>query len=93
METSDCATFFVSQNGYKNYFDNPEHLLNSSYVKSIMTDLSLIFMQLLLVSQNGYSQTFWQPWKIIKHFPGKEYYDRFECDIYAITALYHKMVT
>ena len=38
----------------KNYFDNPEHLLNSSYVKSIMTDLSLIFMQLLLVSQNGY---------------------------------------
>ena len=42
----------------KNYFDNPEHLLNSSYVKSIMTDLSLTFMQLLLVSQNGYSQTF-----------------------------------
>ena len=32
----------------KNYFDNPEHLLNSSYVKSIMTDLSVIFMQLLL---------------------------------------------
>ena len=77
----------------KNYFDNPEHLLNSSYVKSIMTDLSLIFMQLLLVSQNDYSQTFWQPWTLIKHFPGKEYYDRFECDIYAITTLYHKMVT
>ena len=42
----------------KNCFDNPEQLLNSFYVKSIMTDLSLIFMQLLLVSQNGYSQTF-----------------------------------
>ena len=37
------------------------------------------------------TQTFWQPWTLIKHFPGKEYYDRFEFDIYAITALYHKI--
>ena len=29
-------------------FDNPEHLLNISLAKSIMTDLSVIFMQLLL---------------------------------------------
>lgn len=29
-------------------FDNPEHLLNISLAKSIMTDLGVIFMQLLL---------------------------------------------